>query len=62
MAAFDFPFTVSGMASEAKLAFFDMGDFQGNLYIPTDLEGGVFKWAYEVLGSARGMYVNTRRV
>lgn len=35
-----------GIASDAKLAFFDMVDAAGNLIIPTDLEKDVFQWGY----------------
>jgi hypothetical protein len=35
-----------GIASQAKLAVFDIGDRDGQLFIPVDLERDLFAWSY----------------
>jgi hypothetical protein len=37
----------NGMAWEARLAFYDIQDAAGNLYIPIDLERDLFEWGYQ---------------
>jgi hypothetical protein len=36
----------NGMASDAKIAFFDIGNQNGDISMPIDLENDLFKWAY----------------